>query len=212
MKLHKSLLLFGVGAILLTACGDDRGNEEDTTKKEPETEEVEEVDEDVTGLEENLEDTEVGNVEKSEFGTMTKLVEPFDINQTLENGPFVVNVQKAQMTELEPADDYIELFDNEKITIITLLIDVTNNSDDTNTIYPDQGSIVTNTGKQVEAEIWFSDNVGGDFFGQVTKEGEVWFMFEDDPEKIDNIRYIISSGHDKDWDSFGEDLEFSIDF
>lgn len=42
MKLHKSLLLFGAGAILLTACGDDGNNEEDTTKEEPETEEVQE--------------------------------------------------------------------------------------------------------------------------------------------------------------------------
>lgn len=39
MKLHKSLLLFGAGAILLTACGEDGGSEE-TTTDDTETEEV----------------------------------------------------------------------------------------------------------------------------------------------------------------------------
>ena len=51
MKLHKSLLLFGAGAILLTACGDnDEPMEDESTKEELPTEvvdetEVEEVDE-----------------------------------------------------------------------------------------------------------------------------------------------------------------------
>src|SRR5699024_7045826 len=39
MKLHKSLLLFGASALLLTACGEDGGSEE-TTTDDTETEEV----------------------------------------------------------------------------------------------------------------------------------------------------------------------------
>lgn len=64
MKLHKSLLLFGASALLLTACGDDGGNEGDTTKEKPETEEVVE---DVDASEEETEEPETEEVAENSF-------------------------------------------------------------------------------------------------------------------------------------------------
>lgn len=64
MKLHKSLLLFGVSSLLLTACGDDGGNtEEENTNEESETEVVEQVEEVDT---EETEETVEEDVEEEE--------------------------------------------------------------------------------------------------------------------------------------------------
>lgn len=46
MRLHKSLLLFGVSSLLLVACGDDDGSSAEKESNDPEVEEVEAQEED----------------------------------------------------------------------------------------------------------------------------------------------------------------------
>ena len=207
MKLHKNLLLFGASALLLVACGDGGSTEDTATDTDASTDEVGEVVET-----ENDDSLSEGNSEETEYGTLTRVVSPFEVNETQSSGPFDVTVKKAQIGFIEPTEDYVELFGGEEVTIVSLLVEAKNNSEDTNSIYPDQGTIVTNTGHQIDADMLFSGSVGGDFLGEVTKEDEVWFFLNEDPSEITNIRYFVDSGHDEDWDNFGENLEFSIDF
>ena len=128
MKLHKSLLLFGASALLLTACGDDGGNEGDTTKEEPETEEVaenEDLDEEEQAeiTEESTNDIVIG--EPMEIGeymlTVTgyELVKDVDgkdalvINYNWENNsdeeasPFMTFIFKAFQDSAETDDVFV---------------------------------------------------------------------------------------------------------
>lgn len=53
-----------------------------------------------------------------------------------------------------------------------MIVDVTaeNTSDDTINFHPNQATITTNTGEQIQAEIFISDDVGGEFIGKVKKK------------------------------------------
>lgn len=46
------------------------------------------------------------------------------------------------------------------------------------TTYPDQATLVTSTGEQVEANMWESGDVGGDIHEGVIKDGDVFFYLE----------------------------------
>ena len=128
MKLHKSLLLFGAGAILLTACGDDGGNVEDTTKEEPETEEVvenENLDEEEQAeiAEQSTNDIVIGEPMKIGEYTLTvtgyELVKDYDdkdalvINYDWENNsdeeayPFMTFIFKAFQDSVETDDVFV---------------------------------------------------------------------------------------------------------
>lgn len=183
--------------------------DDEVTADEDESEDVEEVTED----DENLPDQQVGDVIESEGMSRTVIATNYGIDESIENGPFTVTLLNSQVSHLEIDDEEAaEYFDGDDLVMVSLQLEVTNDSSDTNSIYPDQGTIVTNTGKQVDADIWMSDSVGGDFYGEVTKDGDVFFFFEGEPEEITNVRYIVRSGHDEDYESFGDDIEFSIDF
>lgn len=222
MKLHKLVGVIAASALFLGACGSN----EDSASTDPEETEVvneetesdgetTEVDEEIDEGTEDLEasdGTDEGEVTESEFGTMTVLSKKLDINETQENGPFQITLMNAQVAHLVPTEDYVEFFGGDDLTVVAVELTVENTVEDTNVIYPDQGTIVTNTSKQVDANMLISDSIGGDFLGEVIKEGTVLFTFEDDPEAIDNVRYIIGSGSDENYENFGEDIEFSIDF
>ena len=54
------------------------------------------------------------------------------------------------------------------VTVVTINMTASNSTDQTISFYPDQATLVTDTGQQVDADLWFSGNVGGDFLGKVT--------------------------------------------
>lgn len=234
MELKKVLLTGLASTFLLTACGSDdtepaadeaeettetESSEESEASAEEETEES--TDEDTSDEEAAEEEVEEGDSPEQQVGdvieedgmTRTVVATNYGINETQESGPFTVTLLNAQISHLLIEDaDTAEYFGGDDLALVSFEVEVSNNSEDTNMIYPDQGTIVTNAGDQVEADIFMSDSVGGDFLGEVTKTGGVYFTYEGDPEEITNVRYIVGSGSDENFDNFSEDLEFSIDF
>lgn len=208
MSFTRKLALFGTTALLLAGCGaEDVSTEDEDESTEPDTEEVAEESESVSEGE-----YKVGDTLEADGGTSEVVAVNYGINETVENGDFTVTLKDARLLQFEPSPEFVDMFEDESLPMIAFNIDVTNNSDATNTIYPDQGVAVTDTGQQIDAELLFSDDVGGDFLGQVTKSGEVLFLGEGDASEISNVRYIIGSGHDEELESFGEDIEFTVDF
>ncbi len=219
MKLHKSLLLFGASALMLAACGtNEESSENENTAEEAETEEVADDTVNEAETEENDEtdtdtpEQEAGDVIEAEGGTRTVIATNYNIDEEQENGPFTITVKNAQLSQFQPSEDMVDFFGGEDLGMVTLQLEVVNNSEETNLIYPDQGTVVTDTGQQIDAELFLSDDLGGEFYGEVTKTGDVFFFFDGQAEEVSNIRYLINSGTDEDFESFGEDIEFSIDF
>lgn len=233
MELRKVFLAGFASTFLLTACGtDDTETTTDDTEQtteineetsEEETEEnideelveedQEEETEEVVSEDEDSPQQQVGAIIEEDGMTRTIVATNYGINETLESGPFTVTLLNSQISHLEIDDEETaEYFGGDDLAMVAFDIEVSNNSDETNVIYPDQGTIVTNTGNQVDADLFMSDSVGGDFFGEVTKSGGVYFFYEGDPEEITTVRYIIRSGSDENFDNFSDDLEFSVDF
>ena len=86
-----------------------------------------------------------------------------------------------------------------------------NTSDDTLSFYPDQSTMVTNK-KQLEADFLFSASIGGDFYGNVEKEGLVYFIYEEDLRDVDKMRLFVKGAVDNDFNKVGEDIELELKF
>lgn len=242
MKINKLLTITLASGLLLVACSDESPtteNENDiegvVEESENTTEEMdeetddsstdsEETDDSSNDVDEGIEETsgsddsfvgeEVGEVVgDGETLTRTVVGTNYDINETQSTGPFDITVLNAQINQLEVLDEnLVDLLDGENPAGVSIQIEVANNSEDNNTIYPDQATIVTNNGDQVDSNIWLSDDVGGEFLGEVTKQGIVFFSFDGNAGDIDNVRYVIDGPHDEEFESLGERIEFSIDF
>lgn len=89
---------------------------------------------------------------------------------------------------------------------------VENKTEENLSIYPDQSIITTNTKEQKEANIFISDDVGGDFLGQVIKEGNVIFLLDSKAEDLKSAKLIINAPVNEDFDTLGEKIEFDINF
>lgn len=98
MKLHKSLLLFGAGAMLLTACGDGGSSEETVETAEPTTEEAAEETDESTESEESTENKETNS-------------ELYEFNEV------VAENEKYKITLLNIEHEYNEMWDEEKIEV-----------------------------------------------------------------------------------------------
>ncbi|MEG0267957.1 MAG: hypothetical protein RR439_00880 [Carnobacterium sp.] len=211
MKKIKALAMLGICGLILAGCGDETAtNSEQNVSKESVTEES--TNEEKVSVKEVKKEKDDSEVSKSEFGTMTKLGDNIKINETQESGPFIVTVLEAGKGQLQPSSDYVEMLGGEDLAVISIKVRVENTNTDTNTIYADQGTIVTDTKQQVEASMILSDDVGGDFIGEVIKEGTILFMFEGNAKDVKNVKYVVGSGSDSDWSNFGEDLTFNLEF
>lgn len=110
MKLHKSLLLFGASAILLTACGEEGNSDDAEATEEPETEEVTEEPEQVeeTSEEENAtEESEVAEPEEAEAAS-----NEITLGEPIEFDGFTITVQGYELsTDMDGKDALVIHYD-----------------------------------------------------------------------------------------------------
>ncbi|MDE5414214.1 hypothetical protein [Alkalihalobacterium chitinilyticum] len=218
-----SLIVLSLGlAVSLAACGSEA---EETTAdgSMPDTENVEESasdeDEEAGATEEESQETEadngwetqVGETVENEGGAFT-LIARNDQVETQETGPMILNIPQVNAASAKLKGDVAEFLETEDIEYIQIDMEVENTSEDTITFYPAQATITTNTGEQLESDIWLSDHIDGDFFGQVKQEGSQYFILEKSKaEEIEWVRILISAPLDENWNSLGEDLDFRVE-
>lgn len=158
-------------------------------------------------------DKEEIEVKENEIGKLTIFKKNEEVGAVQESGPFTVKVNKMQVSKLEVSEEYKSTFDNKDVvTIVTLEVEVENKSTETNTIYPDQGTIVTNTKEQKDAHLFLSGDVGGEYIGEVIKKENVIFALDSEAEEITSFKYIISRPIDSNWNNLGEDITFDLSF
>lgn len=118
------------------------------------------------------------------------------LNQKYETGDFELTVVSAQLAELyatsEEVAEYLDIEMNKEYVLFGIGITVENKSDKDESIYPNISTIVTNTKEQVNSLVNVSDDVGGDFYGNVIKEGQVFFLCQkSDINDINHIKWRI---------------------
>ncbi|MDU5183694.1 MAG: hypothetical protein E6214_00255 [Peptoniphilus harei] len=202
----RNVLAVGSIALLLTACG-GKTNE---VKNEPAKNNKANAE---TTVENNKKtDSSVGKVDESEFGRVEVIKEKKNINDQFESGPIKLTITDIQISKVNPSPNYKSMFnDKDEVTSVVLAVEVENTSDETINFFPDQGTIVTNTKEQKGAQVFLSDEVGGDFIGQVKKKGNIIFILDSNAEEINNVKFVLGNASNSNFENVGEEITASYD-
>lgn len=196
MNMKRFGLLVAVPLALLVGCGE--ADELKTTA--PDMEEVAEA-EASTAEESSTEETDV---QESELGTNKIYMKNKALTITETMGPIQFAIDKVQTSRLTVAEAYRDSFDGqEEVTVVAMNMIVENTVDETMSFHPNQATLVTNTGEQVSSDLWFSDDVGGEFLGKVKKEGNVLFFVKAKPEELTDLKVVIDGPFDENFDKSG---------
>lgn len=161
----KKIILLVSLMLTLTACGGKTDTPKINNSEAPTTKE------ETVKATEAAKDDKTGTIEESDIGRIEIIKQKKDINGVFESGPMKFTVEALQIAKFNPNDDSKEMFDGkDELTVVTMKAVAENTSDDTISFYPDQSTVVTNTKEQKTAEVFFSDEVGGDFIGKVIKK------------------------------------------
>ena len=202
--------------MLLMACGSENG----TAPAEENSEEV--VEEEVISPENEEEvveeaasdefETSVGETVTNEGGSFTLLARATDI-PTQEDGPIILDISQVNTAYGELAGDLAAFMDTDTIHYIQIDMEVENTSEETITFYASQATITTNTGEQLESDMWLSDHLEGSYIGEVRKAGSQFFILENSTaDEIEWVRIIINSPQDENYDRLGEGIDFRVEF
>ena len=201
-------------SLTLFACGkkDEPQKEAQEPQTQESTESAETKEENETPQEAPAEEKTSNSEWVEENGAKRRTVKDIDFNQTFKTGPFNITIERVQAIDIITNDEMKSMFDGkDEITSIAMSVKVENTSDDELNFYPDQGEITTDTKEQIDAETFLSDSVGGEFKGQIIKEGTIIFIANSKAEDINKITLFIDGPSNQDFDRVGEDLKIDID-
>lgn len=139
--------------------------------------------------EEKKNDKEEGKTESFNGMEKTPLYTNKELNVTGETGSIKYKYNGVQVSKLvlktEEAASMFESNVGDELAVIVFDAEFENTADKDVSFYPNQATLITNTKEQVDADIWFSEDVGGDFLGNVSKRGEIFYFLKD--SKADDI-------------------------
>lgn len=155
----------------------------------------------------NTNDQNVGKtVSVPNFGQLTVVKQSDPINEEHTTGPFKLVLKSISVLELKPDDQMKEYLGDDIQSAIFVEMKASNTSEDTNSFYPDQSTLVVNQKEQLNADILGSEQIGGEFIGPVEKEGVVVFFSKTPAQEINDFKIKIDPGHDSAFNPVGEEL------
>ncbi|MRX70833.1 hypothetical protein GJU40_01460 [Bacillus lacus] len=231
-KLACGLVLSGV--LVLTACGGNEGattpapadqspKTQETAKEEAPMEEVPNTEEESTEGE-SLSEQDNGEMYEEGFGKMKAIgvgySEEAGIDGTdspvkpISMGTMNLYINSVGIVDVEPEEEMKYIF-NEQDQVRAIIVDMKaeNTSDKDITFNPNQSIIVTDTGEQLESEMMFMGEAGGDFLGKVAKEGQTWWLVKNLDKDIKKLTLVVSAPFSTDdWEDVGEEkrIEFEV--
>ncbi|HHR3168042.1 hypothetical protein [Listeria monocytogenes] len=177
------LLVFSFG---LSACGSssDSAKEESKEESTSTTNESEDLTEDETTMEE---ETDSGIIDSEDYATSWS--DDWKGLQTKISSVSVFKVDSAKLAE--------DGEDGEGLIVVNY--ELNNNSEIDFNTYPDQGVLVAD-GKQIDASMINSDDLGGELMQGVSKDGAVVYILPtlNDVSDIKDIRLTWSASYETD--------------
>ena len=207
MKKVIAILLTVLFVFMCCACGKDQPAEptqNDTTAapvadvtETPTADEPEETDAPETepastdghvAIDENtitVSDDGTGEPVDEEGMKKTPVVTTRGINYETMLGPVLFKINSIQISVISANNEtyasYVGIETGKEYTLISIDMTVENTSDEDVYFYPDQSTVITDHKEQITANLLASDSVGGDFYGNVEKTGQVFFIAEKTP-------------------------------
>ncbi len=215
----KKLFLSIVLAFVLTACsGNSSQQQSTTTVKKTTTEEgivkeIKQEDAEVNNKK-TIKGSNVGAKKETKIGTSTLLDVKNDYNISTESGPLKIDILETQFVRynLNNTGKNVLNTQEDDVTVVYIISRIENTSENTISIFPDQGKLVIpNTKEQSSASVFLvPGELGGEYIGQVIKEGDAGFVIKSSPEEVDSIKYVIGGYYDKTSGDAGEDITIEI--
>lgn len=204
MKTCNRIAAVALAATLITGCAD-------TNEPEPEQAQ-EQVEESPDEPEPDAVDEPAEEAEVDEANEASENELPIEA-QTIETGGFTLAIENLGYLNRDDlgaeADDVLEA---DTQTVLALNMTVENTTDDTLAFYPDQSTLIVGN-QQVEAHFFLSEQVGGDFIGNVVKDGVVMYetsLSKDEVEALGEVRYVVDGPHDEDFERVGDDVDVTL--
>lgn len=187
----KKIILLGalIFIFVLSACSDTSEiKTNDDEKIEPK------VEDNSTKEEENVEEQEKNVVEEEVEEDIWTYYENATTEDVFEE--MVFKIEKVVVSEEAPTTDE----NGEEVikSAVGIKMTVENiSSDKKYDTYPDQATLVTSTGEQVEADMWTSSDLGGEYYEGVIKQGDIFFFLDrGKANEITWIKLIWSSSYE----------------
>ena len=181
MKLFKFMSLVLVGSLVLAGCGNEATEELDQNDTEKAVAKTDGTESDSKKESDKEEDIWTYYEDANWQGSFQDLH---------------YNIQKVVVSDKAPKinDDGEEV----EGSAVGFKMQVENKSaDKIYTSYPDQATLVTSTGEQVEADLFLSDDLGGEIHEGVIKEGNVIFYLErGEAEKIEWVKFTWNNSYE----------------
>ncbi|WP_217586886.1 DUF4352 domain-containing protein [Lentibacillus saliphilus] len=212
MKKLLLLLLSLTFVVVLAACGSDDSSSNDTSDN---TEDQSGSSENENVAEEETEPENEGNtspdVIENEAGTFTAHTK-FEEPQTHKTGPIVLTINKVVTASGELVEEMASILETDQLEYIQVDISVENTSEDDITFYAGQGKISTNTGEQLDPNMFLSGHIDGDLMSGTKANDTFFYVLENSKaEDVESIRMVFSAPHGTEsFEDVGEKLDFEI--
>lgn len=191
-----------------TAQGEDASTDETTTQSsntntEPTSNEVS-----------NLEKANVGDVIKDEMMDLKVVKIAKANNKVYTLGPIKLTVQGALVGKIIPKNQgtksYLKTEDSKDV--IMLYYTVENTVDNKMYFYPGQAQVTTDTKEQLDPDIFFGQEDGGEMLGKVQKQGFNTYYPESGIDNMKELNFHMGSPYDESMGNVAEDLKITIRF
>ncbi|MCT8139208.1 DUF4352 domain-containing protein [Anaerobacillus sp. CMMVII] len=214
--MKKLLLLTTCVGFILTGCGienltktpsveefADHNRENVTIKKSNHADEA---------ILDEMVEVPIGGVIETEAGRFT-LVRKTEVNEWFYSGPLKVTIPKVKVVHAFPENELQTKMNSDEFSYVTVALDIENLSDEEIAWFPEQASLILNTGEEVEvADLFLSDNLGGTLIEGMIKTGSLVFVIDrGDAADIEWIRLRINGPLDQNDIQVGANLDIRID-
>lgn len=207
--MKKLLLLFSLTLMFsLTACAADEENTNNETEQQEETTDENEDNND-GGKDEPKQSSE--DVIENEAGSF-KAHTTFESPKTVETGPIILTIDKIVTASGDLTEEWTEMLETDHLEYIQVDISVENTSEEDITFYAGQGTISTNTGEQLETDMFLSGHIAGDMMSGTKANDTFFYILENsNAEDVESIRFKFSAPYNTEsYDDVGEELDFEI--
>lgn len=187
---------------------------EETSSEEPTDQSVDKNKESNPEELSDIEKANVGDVIKDEMMDLQVVKIAKANNKVYTLGPIKLTIQGALVGKIIPKNQgtksYLKTEDSKDV--IMFYYTVENTVDDKINFHPGQAQLTTDTKEQLEPDMFFGQEGGGEMLGRVEKQGFNTYYPNSGIDNIKELNFHISSPFGDNLQNFGDNLKITIKF